>query len=139
MLIARQQEKGLKGRMLKRSLRIPSLKFFKDFIKILSNFFQTFCKPYPAISRGFLRPFLVAQRSKRPNIDFGCTLVKSTIWSHTVGQKDRFVISGRGAPKKGKTSWRKTFGTIGIKVRSLYRLRFRKFDSWSHLKTDPKF
>ncbi len=32
----------------------------------------------PAISRGFLEPFLVAQRSKRPNIDFGRTTVKRT-------------------------------------------------------------
>ncbi len=93
----------------------------------------------PAISCGFSRPFLVAQRSKKPNIDFGRTPVKSTIWSHN-GQKDRFVISGLGQPKRGKNSWRETFGTIGVKVRSLTRSKFWKFDSWSHLKMiDPGF
>ncbi len=40
--------------------------------------------------------------------------VNSTIWSHD-GQKDRFVIFGRGAPKMGEKSWRET---IGVKVRS---------------------
>ncbi len=71
----------------------------------------------PAISRRFLRPFLVAQRSKRPKIDFGRTLVKSTIWSHD-GQKDRFEISGCGAPKRCKKSREETLRTTGVKFRS---------------------
>ncbi len=39
---------------------------------------------------------------------------ESRFWSH-VGQKDRFVIFGLGAPKMGKKSWRET---IGVKVRN---------------------
>ncbi len=69
-------------------------------------------------------------------------MVKKTeyrFWSH-VGQRDRFVISGRGVPKRGEKSWRETFKTIGVQVRSLSRSKFRKFDSWSHLKrTEIRF
>ncbi len=46
---------------------------------------------------------IIAQWSKGPKPGLGCTLVKSIIWSHD-GQKDRFVIFGRGAPKMGKNS-----------------------------------
>ncbi len=46
---------------------------------------------------------LVARQAKAP---FGRTTVT----------KDRFVIFGRGAPKMGKKCWRKTFGTIDVKV-----------------------
>ncbi len=38
-------------------------------------------------------------------------------WSHA-GQKDRFVIFGRGAPKTGKKSWGETLRTTGVKFRS---------------------
>ncbi len=57
-------------------------------------------------------------------------LVKSTEigkQSHD-GQKNRIVILGRGAPKISKKSWREIFGTIDVKVRSLSRSKFRKFD-----------
>ncbi len=90
------------------------------------HYFKKFFK------RGFFRPFLVAQRSGR-------TPIKSTIWSHD-GQKDRFVIFGHGAPKMGKKSWRETFGTIGVKIRSISRPKFWKFDPWSNLRrTKPRF
>ncbi len=59
----------------------------------------------------------VVRRSKGANQGFDRTPVKSTIWSHD-GQKDRFVIFGRGAPKMGKKFWRETFGTIGVNIRS---------------------
>ncbi len=39
------------------------------------------------------------------------------LWSH-VGQKDRLVIFGRGAPKMGKKSWGETLRTTGVKLRS---------------------
>ncbi len=43
-------------------------------------------------------------------------------------------------PKRGKKSWREIFGTIGVKVRSRSRSKFRKFDSWSYLKrTESRF
>ncbi len=78
-------------------------------------------------------------------------LVKRTepwFWSHAGQkhhmverrQKDRFVIFGRGAPKISKKSWRETFGTIGVKVRRVYRSKFRKFGPYSHHKrTEPEF
>ncbi len=35
---------------------------------------------------------------------------------------------------------REIFGTIGVKVRSLSRSKFRKFDPWlNHKRTEPKF
>ncbi len=56
---------------------------------------------------------IVARRLKGPNPGFGRMPVRSTIWSHG-GQKDRFVIFGRGAPKTGKKSWG-TLRTTGVK------------------------
>ncbi len=38
-------------------------------------------------------------------------------WSHA-GQKDRFVIFGRGAPKTGKHFWGETLRNTGVKFRS---------------------
>ncbi len=76
---------------------------------------------------------IIARRSKGSNPSFGSTPVKSTIWSQG-DQKDRFVIFAHGALKMGKKSWRETFGTIGVKVWSLSRSKFRKFDPWSHHK-----
>ncbi len=51
---------------------------------------------------------LVARRSKAP---FGRTVVKKS-----------------KAAKMGKKAWRENFGTIGVKVWSLFRSKFWKFD-----------
>ncbi len=73
----------------------------------------------PLVKSTEIGKVLVARRSKAP---FGRTPVKC------------------GAPNMGKKSWRETFGTIGVKVRSLSRSKFWKFDPWSHLKrTEPTF
>ncbi len=69
----------------------------------------------PSHAYGFLRPFLVAQQSKRPNIDFGRTPVKAPFGRTTV--KDRFIIFGCGTPKMGKKSWEETLHTTGVKFR----------------------
>ncbi len=61
---------------------------------------------------------MVARRSKGPaNPGFGRMSVKITIWSHA-GQKDRFVIFGRGARNIGKKSWGETLRTTGVKFRN---------------------
>ncbi len=48
------------------------------------------------------------------------------------GQKDRIVIFGHGAAKMGKKSWRKTFGTTGVKFRNKILS-----PSWKIWKFDP--
>ncbi len=56
-------------------------------------------------------------QSKRPNMDFGRTTAKTTIYSHD-GQKDRFVIFDRGAAKLGERSVFDLFDTTGVMFRS---------------------
>ncbi len=103
------------------------------------NFAFIYCLKSRTIGEKYRHRETVARRSKGPNPDIGRPEVKSTIWSHD-GEKNQCVIFVRGAPKIGKKSWRETFGTIGVKIRSLSRLKFRKFDLWSHLKRpEPRF
>ncbi len=64
---------------------------------------------------------IVARWSKKPKV-----------LSHTC-QKDRIIMFGGRAAKMGKISWKETFGIIGVKVRSLSRSKFWKFDPLSHL------
>ncbi len=103
----------------------------------LVKFCAIFTQNLISNSKIFLEFFTIS-----PLILFNSPLVADfwgVSWSHN-GQKDRFVISDHRAPKRGKKSWRETFGTIGVKVRSLSKSEFRKFDLWSHLKmTEPRF
>ncbi len=68
------------------------------------------------MGRAFLRPFLVARWSKRPNTDFGRTTVKTTIYSHD-GQNDLIVIFDHRASKMGEIFRRDNFKTTGVMFR----------------------
>ncbi len=97
------------------------------------------CGPSPwwpliLFSRAFLRPFLVAQRSKRPNTDFARTTVKTTIYSHD-GKNDRNVIFDRGAAKMNEISWRDTFETTDLMFRSEILSPGQKFGNLTHFVT----
>ncbi len=64
-------------------------------------------------------------------MDFGRTMVKTTIYSHD-SQKDRFVIFDRGAGKMGEISRRDTFETTGIMFRSEIISSGQKFGNLTH-------
>ncbi len=54
-------------------------------------------------------------------------IIFKVIFSKSQGQKTKPNVG----LKMGKKSWRDTFGTIDIKVRSLSRSKFWEFDPWS--------
>ncbi len=109
---------------------------------------------YPAISRAFLRQFLVARWSKRPNTDFGRTTVKTTIYSHD-GQNDRILIFDHAEAKMCEISRRDTFKTTDVMFQSKIHSPEQKFGNLTHFvapqhaipassrtavkKTEPKF
>ncbi len=74
------------------------------------------------VNAPLVAPLVKSTEIGKPNPGICHTLAKSTIWSHN-DQKDRFVIFSRGAPKMGKKCWRETFGSIGVKVWRLSRLK----------------
>ncbi len=93
------------------------------------------------ISRKYRDRIIVARWSKRSNMDFGRTTVKTTIYSHD-GQKDLFVIFDGEAAKMGEISKRDNFETTGVMFRSenLSRAKMWKFDPFRRLsKCDPRF
>ncbi len=71
---------------------------------------------HPLVAR-FLKLFLIAPRSKVPNITSGRTLVKSTIWSHPV-ESTESEFSVVGWPNWVKNPGEKLYAALGAKFQS---------------------